>query len=554
MHRRLLFPVTLVILASLLLGACAPAPAPSAPAAAPEAAVPAQAAAPSGGESQAASPAGGKTLTIAIGADATYLDPESVMNNESGFIMSCIFDGLTKFGKGTSEPGPGLAESWDVSADGKEYTFHLRQNVKFTDGTPWNADAALAEIDRVTNKSNPYYVYNQPGISSFADFTWPMVTGSEKIDDNTIRLTLKAPNSPFLADLAMVWSGMMSPAAVKEYGFKVSDHPVGTGPYKLVDWVRNDHVTLEANKDYWGGAPKIDRLIFKVVPESSVRLLQLQKGDIQIMADVSPDDYETIKGNKDLAFLQQPGLTVSALTFPTDTPPFDDVRVRQALNYAVNKDEMNQFLYKGAAVTAATGMPPILMGYPKDLQPYPYDPEKAKQLLTEAGYPDGFKATLLVYDNPRGYNPVGSKQAVAIQEYLAKVGVTLEFKTLEWGAFLEAARAADNHDMAMTGWSGDNGDPDNFLYEMFATAMIPSGNEAHYSNPELDSVLTKAQTVVDTTERAKLYSEAATIIHDQAPWLFINHTLHVRATCANVSGFALNPLQMFWYMEDVDLN
>ncbi|RME64941.1 MAG: ABC transporter substrate-binding protein [Caldilineae bacterium] len=542
--------VALVVLAVLLLAACAPAQ-PAAPAStgASGAATPAAAQ-----EAPAApAPAGEKTLVVAIGADATGLDPESVMNNESGFVMSTIFDGLTKYKKGTSEPGPGLAESWEVSDDGTVYTFHLRQGVKFHDGTDFNADAALAEISRVTNPDDPYYVYNQEGVHSFAKFTWGLVTNAEKIDDYTIKITLSEPHAPFLASLAMAWSGIMSPAAVQEYGFGVSDHPVGTGPFKLVEWVRNDHITLEANKDYWGGAPKVDKLIFRVVPESSVRLLKLEQGEVHILADVNPEDYERIRSNSDLALLTQPGLTVNGISMPADTAPFDDVRVRQAMNYAVNKDEMNEFLYKNAAVTAATGMPPILMGYPKDLQPYPYDPDKAKSLLADAGYPDGFEFTLLAYDNPRGYNPIGGKMAVAIQEYLAAVGVKINIKTLEWGAFLDARRQADNHDMGMVGWSGDNGDPDNFLYELFSSDTIPVGNTSHYSNPELDDILRKARTITDVAERAKLYEQAATIIHDDAPWIFVNHTLHVRATRANVDGFALNPLQMFWYMEDVDL-
>ncbi len=544
MQKRLIVLLSLLVVLVMALSAyAAPAPAAETQAGGEEAAAPASAAAEEGE----------KILVVALGADPTSLDPESVMNNESGFVMSTIFDGLTKYNKGTSEPGPGLAESWEVSEDGTEYTFKLREGVKFHDGTDFNADAALAELDRVINPDNPYYVYNQEGVHSFATFTWGLVTGTEKIDDYTIKITLSEPHAPFLASIAMVWSGMMSPAAVEKYGFDVNYNPVGTGPFKFVEWVRNDHITLEANPDYWGGAPKVDKLIFRVVPESSVRLLKLEQGEVDILADVNPEDYTRIEENADLTLLRQPGLTVNGLTMPFEAEPFTDVRVRQALNYAVNKDEMNEFLYKNAAITAATGMPPILMGYPKDLEPYPYDPEKARELLAEAGYPDGFDFTLLCYENPRGYNPVGIKMAVAIQEYLAEVGVNLKLETLEWGAFLATRRSADNQDMGMVGWSGDNGDPDNFLYEMFSTDMIPVGNTSHYSNPELDDILITARTVTDPEERAKLYEQAATIIHDDAPWLFVNHTLQVRATRANVDGFALNPLQMFWYMEDVDL-
>jgi peptide/nickel transport system substrate-binding protein len=549
--------LSLVVIVAIVLVACGPTAAPAAevpattaPTVAPPTAV---AAAPTEAPPPPTAPAEEKTLIIALGADATFLDPESVMNNESGFVMSAIFDGLTKYKKGTSEPGPGLAEKWDISEDGKEYTFYLRKGVKFHDGTDFNADAMIAELDRVTNEDNPYYVYKQEGVHSFATFTWGIVDSFEKVDDYTIKIMLSEPHAPFLASIAMVWSGIMSPAAIEKWGFEVNDHPVGTGPFKLVEWVRNDHLTLEANKDYWDGAPQVDKLIYRIVPESSVRLLKLEQGEVQILADVSPDDYERIKSNSDLVLLEQPGLTVNGIALIADAEPWTDVRVRQAVNYAVNKDEMNEFLYKNAAVTAATGMPPILMGYPKDLQPYPYDPEKAKQLLADAGYPDGFTYKLLCYENPRGYNPVGIKMAVAIQEYLAAVGINLELETLEWGAFLDTRRRADNKDLGMVGWSGDNGDPDNFLWEMFSTDNIPVGNTSHFSDPELDEILRKARTVSDTAERASLYEQAATIIHDEAPWLFVNHTLHVRATRANVEGFALNPLQMFWYLEDVTL-
>jgi peptide/nickel transport system substrate-binding protein len=549
MRKTAYLALSLVMVLSMLLAACGPTPTP-------EPAEPTQAAAEATTAPEPTAPPAAEeetTLVIALGADATYLDPESVMNNESGFVMSAIFDGLTKYKKGTSEPGPGLAESWDISDDGTEYTFYLRQGVKFHDGTDFNADALLSELDRVTNEDNPYHVYKQEGVHSFANFTWGSVENVEKIDDYTVKITLAEPHAPFLSSLAMVWSGIVSPASVEEWGFDINDHPVGTGPFKFVEWVRNDHITLEANPDYWDGAPSVDKLVYRIVPESSVRLLQLEQGEIHIMADVSPDDYKRIRDNSDLVLLDQPGLTVNSVVLPADSPILSDVRVRQAINYAVNKEEMNEFLYKNAAVTAATGMPPILWGYPEDLQPYPYDPEKAKELLAEAGYPDGFDYKMLCYENPRGYNPVGIKMAVAVQEYLAEVGINLELETLEWGAFLDARRQADNIDMGMAGWSGDNGDPDNFLWEMFSTDNIPVGNTAHYSNPELDEILREARTIPDQAERAELYKQAARIIHDDAPWLFINHTLHVRATRANVEGFALNPLQMFWYLEDVEL-
>ncbi len=496
---------------------------------------------------------GEKILVVAIGADPTGLDPESVMNNESGFVMSAIFDGLTSYKPGTSEVAPGLAESWDISDDGKVYTFHLRQGVKFHDGTDFNADAVLAEMGRVINEDFEYYVYNQTGIHSFANFTWGLVEKYEKVDDYTVMVTLSEPHAPFLASLAMAWSGMMSPTAVQEMGFDVQFNPVGTGPFKFVEWVRNDHVTLEANKDYWGGVPGVDKLIYRVVPESAVRMLKLEQGEVHILADVNPEDYQRIKDNPDLVYMEQPGLTINYIRMPCDQEPFTDVRIRQALNYAVNKDEMNEFLYKNAAIPMATGMPPILWGYNDEVEPYPYDPDKARELLAEAGYPDGLEWDMLVYENPRGYNAVGSKMAVAIQEYLKEVGVEVELKQLEWGAFLDAVRSADNTAMAMGGWSGDNGDPDNFLYELFSSYTIPVGNTTHFKNDELDAILLEARQTSDQAKREELYKRACVIIHDEAPGIWVNHTKQVRATRKEVKGFLLNPLQMFFNMHEVTL-
>lgn len=550
MKRQLFVYVLAALLLVLGAAACAapaaaPAQQPAAPAAATEA--------PMATEAPAAAAGGEKTLVVALGADPTGLDPETVMNNESGFVMSTIYDGIVNYKPGTSEVAPGLAESWDVSPDGTEYTFHLRQGVTFHDGTPFNADALVAELDRILNESNMNYIFNQEGIHSFAHFTFGLVTSYEAIDDNTVKITLSEAHAPFLASLAMAWTGIVSPAAVEEYGAGLPQHPVGTGPFKFVEWVRNDHVTLEANEDYWGGKPKVDRLIFQVVPDSSVRLLKLEQGEVHIMADVNPDDLGRIRDNSDLVLLEQPGLTINGVRLPNNTPPFDDPRVRQAVNYAVNKGEMNEFLYKSIAVTMKSPIPPVMWGYNDQLEGYPYDPEKAKQLLADAGYPDGFDAELLIYDNPRGYNPVGGRMGVAIQEYLNEVGVNTTIQQLEWGAFLDRVRSGEYHGMALGGWSGDNGDPDNFLYELFSSYTIPVGNTAAYRNDELDQILVEARQTTDHEKRVELYKEAQRIIVEDAPWIFVNHTKQIRATRKEVQGFQLNPLQMFFHMENVSL-
>ncbi len=504
---------------------------------------------------------GPKTLVIAIGADQTGLDPQTVENNESGFIMATIYDSIVNYKPGSSEVGPGLAESWTISPDGRVYTFRIRRGVKFHDGTPVNAKTIAEDVDRAINPNNPCYVYNRK-VDSYDDFTFGSAKSGTAVkvevpEEYTLRFTLPAPNAPFLSSLAMVWTGIMSPAATKQYNCDASQHPVGTGPFKFVEAVRNDHVTVEANPDYWGGKPKVDRIVFRIIPESATRMLALERNEVQILADVPPADYERVTKNSALKLYTQPGLTILGVAMSNERGPFKDKRVRQAMNYAVDKDAINKGLYAGAT-TASQGMPPVLWGFNKSVQPYPYDVNRAKTLLREAGYPNGFSADMMVYANPRGYNPIGgAKLGEAVQGYLAKAGVTVKITQYEWGAYLNRLRHEPWEGFAITGWSGDNGDPDNFLGDLFEwdtpNNKARANNNAHHHNPEYDKLMVEGRRTSDQAKRAQIYEKANAILHDDAPWIFINHTNQVRATRANVKGFQLNPLQMFFHMELVSL-
>jgi peptide/nickel transport system substrate-binding protein len=509
------------------------------------------------GQAQAQAP---KTLVIAIGADQTGLDPQTVENNESGFVMSTIFDGIVNYQPGTSLVGPGLAESWTISPDGRVYTFKLRHGVRFHDGTPMNAHTVAADVDRAINPQNPCYVLGRKGVDTYDDFTF----GSAKdgtvakmvvVDDDTLRFVLPRPNAPFITSLAMVWQGIMSPTATAQYHCDASQHPVGTGPFKFVEAVRNDHITVEANPDYWGGRPKVDRIIFQIVPESATRMLKLERNEVQILADVPPADYARVTGNPQLKLYKQPGLTILGVGMSNDLGPFKDKRVRQAMNYAVDKDAINKGLY-GGAPTQSQGVPPVLWGYNKSVTPYPYDPAKARALLAEAGFPNGFAADDISYTNPRGYNPVGgARLSEAVQAYLAKVGVTMKIVNYEWGAYLDKVRHSKFEGFAVCGWSGDNGDPDNFLTPKFgfdeATQTPNLNNCGRMHDPQFDRLIDQARQTTDQAERQRLYEQANKIVHDDAPWIFINYTNQVRAARASVKGFTLNPMQMFFDMQDV---
>lgn len=500
----------------------------------------------------AATPRSGGTLVIAIGADATGLDSRTVMNNESGFVMSAVLEGLTQYKRGTTEVEPGLAESWTISPDGKAITFRLRKGVKFHDGTAFDADAVVFDFDRILNEKSQYYYRAGVTAGSFVPEFYGEVAGYQKVDQYTVRVTLKRKFAPFLDNLATSFSGIVSPAAVKQWGpVEVAKHPIGTGPFKFVEWVRNDHMTVEANPNYWGGKPYLDRIVYRIIPENSVRLMNLEQGSVDIVDGINPDDVQRIKANSKLVLLEQAGATINGMAMNNQKAPFDNVKVRQAMNYAVNREEINNFLYKGVAVLSTNPVPPVTWSFDKSLTGYPYDPAKAKQLLAEAGYPNGLKLEMIAFPNPRGYNPVGgARLAVAIQDYLRRVGVEVSIKQLEWGTYLKTIRSGD-YLIGPAGWSADNGDPDNFLFSLYSSTTWGSGNNSRYKNPEVDKLLQDAQETFDREQRLQLYRKAEKMIMDDAAWIFINHTKLVRATTARVQGYALNPTQMFFHMHQV---
>jgi peptide/nickel transport system substrate-binding protein len=273
------------------------------------------------------------------------------------------------------------------------------------------------------------------------------------------------------------------------------------------------------------------------------------------MADVGAQTIPAAKGDPNLVIMTQPGLAVSGVALPFDTKPFNDKRVRQALNYGIDKDAINKSLFGGYAETMTSPLPKAQWGFDPSLKGYPYDPAKAKQLLAEAGYPNGFETEFLTYNSPRGYNSAGADLAVAIQGQLQKLGIKANVRKQEIGAYLAEIRNKTTKygGIWLQGWTGDNGDPDNFLFELFGSANIPVTNAARYNNPALDKILVEAQHVPDHAKRVALYSEAQKIILDDAPWIFVNSLMHVRVARKEVQGYLLNPTQMFFEMQRVSL-
>jgi ABC-type transport system substrate-binding protein len=331
---------------------------------------------------------------------------------------------------------------------------------------------------------------------------------------------------------------------------EVAVSPSGTGAFMLAkkeDWTRDSQMVLTANPDYWGGAPKVDQLIFRVVPESSTRLQQLETGELDIAWALSPEDVERTRENADLIVVEDAGLNTNCVEFNVTKEPFTSKEVRQALNYAVNKEELSEGLYNGNMVTAGGVLPPVDWAYNPEMTDYDYDPDKARELLAAAGYDEGnpLTFTFMAYTVPRGYNPAGDRLATAIQEYWSEVGVNAEIQTAEWTQY-RADRRADMFQCSLSGWQGDNGDPDNFLYSLLAGASKGAGNTAFYDNPEVNKLLEEAQLISDQEERTKLYHQAEQIIVDDAPWVFLGYQKHQVVTRANVTDFQLQPTYIYY--------
>ncbi len=483
----------------------------------------------------------GGTLVFAQSQDAVSLDPHDIEDGLSVNNTSNVFDTLVRFKADSTQVEPSLAESWTVSPDGLVWTFKLRKGIRFHDGTPFNAEAVKFNYDRQVDAKNPYH----NGTFPYADFTFQNVKSVDVVDGSTVRFTLSAPYAPFIANQAMFSTGIVSPTAVKKYGKDFFKHPVGTGPFKFVEWVKGDHATYEANKTYWAGRPCVDRLIVRGVPDNTVRVLELEKGTAHIIDQVNPQDYERIRGNPNLELFTAPGLNVGYIAMNTTKEPFNDVRIRRAVNYAIDRQAITKAFYAGVGAPAKNPMPPTIWGYNDAVKPYEHNVAKAKQLIAEAGYPNGFGAELWWPNRARPYLTQPQKIAEAFQQQLAEAGIRVKLVTFEWGTYLKKT-AAGEHQMMILGWTGDNGDPDNFIYVLLDKDNIGKSNRAYYKNETTHQLLIKAQQVADQAGRANLYRQVQQILHDDAPWAPFVHAARVSANRKAVTNYSKHPLDIAW--------
>lgn len=465
-----------------------------------------------------------------------------------------MYNRLVEFELGTTNIVPALAESWAMSADGLSYTFTLRKGVKFHSSAKFkpsrdfNADDVLFSYQRMADPKHPFH-NTAPG-QTFAYFEDmglnKIVDKLEKIDDYTIRFVLKQPEAPFLANLAMDFASVLS----AEYAEKmkavdtpgtIDRDPIGTGPFQFQSYQKDAIIRYKAFASYWGGRPKIDNLIYAITPDASVRYAKLRAGECHVMAFPKPADIAQMKADPALKMLTQEGLNVGYIAFNVEKKPFDNKLVRQALSMAVDKQAIVKSVFQGAGVPAKNPIPPTLWSYNDKVKDYSYDVAKAKALLAKAGYPNGVEVELWYLPVTRPYNPDGKRMAELIQSDWAKIGVKTKLISYEWTEYRKRSKTGEQHAI-MFGWSGDNGDPDNFFGPILSCdAVKGGGNVSRWCNKDFEALIQKAKVSSKLAERAKFYEKAQELVHEEAPQIPIAYSIRYTPVRKEVIGFKMDP-------------
>lgn len=462
------------------------------------------------GGSSAAPKKEGNNVTIAVNANFISLDPHNTGDTLSISGTRSMYQALMGFDK-DMKLIPVLAESYEISSDSLVYTFKLRQNVKFHDGTPFDAEAVKVNFERLKDEKNNLRLKRS---ALYVDKV-------EVVDDSTVKLILSQPYSAMLNKVAMI--NIISPKALQEYGKDITQHPVGTGPYKFKEWVQGDRLTVEKNPHYWEqGVPKVDSITFKPVPENGSRIAMLKTGEADFIYPFPTEQVEQTDGKDGITVEKNASTIARYISINSMKKPFDDVRVRQALNYAVNKDAYVKVVKQGYGEKLDSLMSSKTQYYAQQ-QAYEFNVEKAKELLKEAGYPDGFKAE--IWGNTDSETQKGMQ---FVEQQLAQIGVTLDVKPMEEATLSEEINAAATPQdakvqMWYVSWSPSSADADAAIRPLFSTEMFPpkGANTAYYSNPTVDELLVKANKSANVDEQKQLYGEVQGLVYKDAPWIFL---------------------------------
>jgi dipeptide transport system substrate-binding protein len=464
-----------------------------------------------------------------------------------------IFNTLVDYDETAKKVVPALAEKWEVSSDGLTYTFHLRPNVAFQSTDYFkptrtlSADDVVFTFDRMLDDANPWHKVAGPNGFPHAQSMGlvKLVKAVKKVDDHTVEFDLNEPNSTFAAMLTMGFASIYSAEYADQLlkAGKQTDlnaKPIGTGPFVLKSYTKDAVIRYDANPSYWGPKPKAERLIYAITPDPAVRMQKVKADECQIALSPKPEDVAAAKSDKSLAVVQTPAFMTAFVALNTQHKPLDDERVRQAINMAFDRSNYLKVVFDNTATPAVNPYPPSTWSYDKAIDAYPYDPAKAKALLAQAGYPDGFATTIWVRPQGSVLNPKPKAGAELLQADLAKVGIKAEVKVIEWGELIKQAKQGQ-HDMLFMGWAGDNGDPDNYFAPLFSCNGVKSGiNFARFCDPKLDKLITDARSTSDHPARTKDYEAAQKIVHDQALWIPLGYPTASAITRKAVEGYKVS--------------
>ncbi|SEO58035.1 peptide/nickel transport system substrate-binding protein [Amphibacillus marinus] len=476
----------------------------------------------------------GGDLIIAIPSEAVSLDPQGSNDTPSSTVAYNIYEALVMQDENL-ELQPGLATEWD-RVDDTTWEFTLREGVTFHDGTEFNADVVQKNFERILDEA----------VASPRSFLYDMITEIIVVDEYTVQFVTEYPFAPLAAHLAHNGGGIISSDLIDEDyaameagenpGSVISANPVGTGPFTFDYWNSGDSIGLARNDNYWGEPAKLDTVTFRVVPEESTRLADLETGAIHISDQLRPSSISRIENMDGFHVNDEPSVAINYIGFNAQKEPFDNKLVRQAISMAINKEGIIDGIYEGTGRPAISPVAPEVYGYADDVEGLGYDVDEAIALLEEAGYPDGFSTTIWTNDNPDRVD-----MAVYVQNELEAIGIDVTVEEVEWGAFLENT-AAGEHEMFILGWTTVTGDADYGLYPLFHSENFgQAGNRTFFATDELDDVLVQARREADEETRLGLYRDVQEILVDEAPMLYINHTSYLLAVSDAVQGLWQSP-------------
>ncbi|MBD9398923.1 ABC transporter substrate-binding protein [Pseudomonas sp. PDM11] len=465
-----------------------------------------------------------------------------------------LMNRLVEFDAAKGKLVPSLASSWKISNDGLTYTFTLRPDVLFhrTDyfkptRRTLEADDVLFSFQRMLDPNHPWYKTAASGYPHAQSMQWPaLIKAVEKVDAHTVRITLNKPDATFLATLSMGFASIYS-AEYADQLFragtpeKLNSQPIGTGPFVFRRFQKDAAVRYTANADYFAGKPKVDNLVFAITPDANVRLQRLRRGECQIALSPKPVDVEAASKDADLDTVKTAAFMTAFVAINSQHPPLDKPAVRQAINLAFDKSSYIKAVFENSAEPANGPYPPNTWSYARDLPGYAHDPQKARELLKQAGLADGFSTTIWTRPSGSLLNPNPSLGAQLLQADLAEVGIKAQIRVIEWGELIRRAKAGE-HDLLFMGWAGDNGDPDNFLTPQFSCASVESGlNFARFCDAKLDKLIADGKAISDQAKRSALYKDTQAIIQQQALWLPLAHPTAYALTRKGVEGYSVSP-------------